>query len=224
MTVQDFIERYLLGDRHSAYPVKDHDGTITGLVTLAQLRHVSPESRATTLIGEIALPFNQVTIAAPDEAVTTLLERLASGHGHRALVVDGGASWASSPQRISPAWSTCAGSPDPPPLRTDTDVIDNTTNDGGSYDSTPESAPQSSSASTVRKPRSMPLNGPQMRPPVVRCRYSCWPSSKPHIPPRRITTAISNTLRPPCGRREPWSRRREYRSKSKPISSAANPA
>lgn len=91
VTVQDFIERYLLGDRHSAYPVKDHDGAITGLVTLGQLRHVSPESRATTLIGEIALPFNQVTIAAPDEAVTTLLERMAPGHGNRALVVDGGA-------------------------------------------------------------------------------------------------------------------------------------
>ncbi|BBX45876.1 site-2 protease family protein [Mycobacterium cookii] len=89
-TVQDFIERYLLGDRHSAYPVKDHKGSITGLVTLDQLRRVAPGSRATTLVGEIALPMDQVTIAAPDEAITTLLERLASGHGHRALVVDGG--------------------------------------------------------------------------------------------------------------------------------------
>jgi len=43
-----------------------------------------------TVVGEIAVPLDQVTIAAPDEAVTTLLERLASGHGNRALVVDGG--------------------------------------------------------------------------------------------------------------------------------------
>ena len=28
VTVQDFIERYLLGDRHSAYPVEDHKGSI----------------------------------------------------------------------------------------------------------------------------------------------------------------------------------------------------
>ncbi len=90
ITVQDFIERYLLGDRHSAYPVKDHAGSVLGLVTLAQLRSVKPECRTTTVVGEIAVPMDQVTIATPDEPVTTLLERLASGHGNRALVVDRG--------------------------------------------------------------------------------------------------------------------------------------
>jgi Zn-dependent protease len=88
ITVQDFIERYLLGDRHSAYPVKDHNGSISGLITLAQLRQVEPSDRSTTVIGEIALPLSRVTIATPDEPVTALLERLASGHGNRALVVD----------------------------------------------------------------------------------------------------------------------------------------
>lgn len=90
VTVQDFIERYLLGDRHSAYPVKDHKGSITGLVTLAQIRQVAPGNRANTSVGEIAVPLHHVTIASPDEPVTTLLERLASDRGHRALVVDGG--------------------------------------------------------------------------------------------------------------------------------------
>ncbi len=90
VTVQDFIERYLLGDRHSAYPVEDHAGSIIGLVTLTQLRQVAPASRAGTVVGEIAVPLHQVTTASPDEPVIALMERLAAGDGHRALVVDGG--------------------------------------------------------------------------------------------------------------------------------------
>ena len=63
ITVQDFIERYLLGDRHSAYPVKDHNGSISGLITLAQLRQVEPSNRSTTLVGDIAVPLSRVPIA-----------------------------------------------------------------------------------------------------------------------------------------------------------------
>jgi Zn-dependent protease/CBS domain-containing protein len=90
ITVQDFIEHYLLGDRHSAYPVKDHNESISGLITLTQLRQVEPSNRSTTLVGDIAVPLNRVPIATPDEPVTALLERLASGEGSRALVVDAG--------------------------------------------------------------------------------------------------------------------------------------
>ena len=89
ITVQDFIERYLLGDRHSAYPVKDRNGSILGLITLTQLRQVEPGNRSTILVGDVAVPLSSVPIASPDEPVTALLERLASGHGNRALVVDG---------------------------------------------------------------------------------------------------------------------------------------
>ena len=90
ITVHDFIERYLLGDRHSAYPVKERSGSISGLITLAQLRQVEPGNRSTTRIGEIAVPLSRVPIATPDEPVTALLERLASAETSRALVVDGG--------------------------------------------------------------------------------------------------------------------------------------
>jgi CBS domain-containing protein len=90
ITVQDFIERYLLGDRHSAYPVEDHNGSISGLITLTQLHQVEPNSRAATLIGEIAMPLSRVTIATPNEEVIALLERLASAQTSRALVFDAG--------------------------------------------------------------------------------------------------------------------------------------
>ena len=46
ITVEDFIHSYLLGDRHSAYPVEGPSGTIVGLITLAQLRLVAARGNA----------------------------------------------------------------------------------------------------------------------------------------------------------------------------------
>jgi CBS domain-containing protein len=91
LTVEDFIQRYVLGDRHSAYPVADPDGSIVGLVTLSQLRDVAPGRRGTTRVADIALPLDAVPTAAPREPLTALLERMApAGPRSRALVVDGG--------------------------------------------------------------------------------------------------------------------------------------
>ena len=87
ITVEDFIHRYLLGDRHSAYPVEGPDGSITGLITLTQLRAVAPNARATTLVRDAAIPLHQVPTAAPHEPLTALLERLSAGG--RVLVVGG---------------------------------------------------------------------------------------------------------------------------------------
>lgn len=90
ITIEDFIQRYLLGDRHSAYPVADRNGSIIGLITLTQLRGITPGERATTLVREAATPLPQVPMAAPHEPLTTLLERLGSVGGNRALVLDAG--------------------------------------------------------------------------------------------------------------------------------------
>lgn len=90
LTAQDFIERYVLGDRHSAYPVVERDGSLVGLVTLRQLRDVVPARRAVTTVREIALPLESLPTAAPDEPLSALIERIGTpGHGGRALVMDG---------------------------------------------------------------------------------------------------------------------------------------
>ena len=89
LTVEDFIQRYLLGDRHSAYPVTDHDGSIMGLVTLRQLRDLAPSRRTTTSVRDIALPLQSVPTAAPQEPLSALLQRMAPARspkpcpGHR---------------------------------------------------------------------------------------------------------------------------------------------
>jgi CBS domain-containing protein len=90
ISVEEFIQRYLLGDRHSAYPVTDSDGSITGLITLTQLRDIAPGARATTLVRDAAIPREQVPVADPREPFMALLERLARIGGKRALVTDSG--------------------------------------------------------------------------------------------------------------------------------------
>ena len=72
ISVEDFIRDYLLGDRHSSYPVERADGTISGLITLNQLRRVPPAQRATTLVADAAIPLEQVPAARPTEPVTAL--------------------------------------------------------------------------------------------------------------------------------------------------------
>lgn len=90
ISVAEFIERYLLGDRHSAYPVNNADGSITGLITLTELRGVAPDQRATTLVRDAAVPRDQVPVADPHEPFMALLERMARTGSKRALVVDSG--------------------------------------------------------------------------------------------------------------------------------------
>jgi Zn-dependent protease/CBS domain-containing protein len=91
ISVEDFIQRYVLGDRHSAYPVADQDGSIVGLVTLRQLRDLPPSRRTTTTVREIALPLDRVPTAAPQEPLSELLHRITPlGTRSRALVIDSG--------------------------------------------------------------------------------------------------------------------------------------
>ena len=89
LTIDAFIEGYVLGNRHSSYPVEDLDGRIQGLVSLAQLRAVLPAARATVHVAEIAIPRADVPTTTTDEDLVSLLPRLSSATGGRTLVFDG---------------------------------------------------------------------------------------------------------------------------------------
>jgi CBS domain-containing protein len=90
ITAETFIEHHLLGGPHSAYPVVSPDGSVLGMITLAQLRRIAPERRATSLLRDIAVPLDELATAAPDEPVTALLARLTKAPGGRALILNGG--------------------------------------------------------------------------------------------------------------------------------------
>jgi Zn-dependent protease/predicted transcriptional regulator len=89
-TIDEFVQRYVLGDRHSAYPVQSFDGSVEGLVTLAQLRAVPPDARTGTRVRDVAIPLARVPTATPTEPLVELLQRLSPQSGGRALVFTDG--------------------------------------------------------------------------------------------------------------------------------------
>jgi Zn-dependent protease len=82
----------------TAYPVRDFDGDLQGVVTLSQLQAVPPARREVTRLSQVATPVEQVVVSTLDEPLTELRSRLnvrpaspAALHtaGH-ALVLDAG--------------------------------------------------------------------------------------------------------------------------------------
>jgi Zn-dependent protease/CBS domain-containing protein len=88
-TVAELVDRRLHHFRFSTYPLVSPDGRLVGLTTLSRIRHVPPDHRSATRLVDTAVPLADVPIAAPDEPVATLLQRMQSSPDGRALVVDG---------------------------------------------------------------------------------------------------------------------------------------
>ena len=89
ISVEDAL-RDVLASRHSTLPTHDSTGRLTGLLTLAALKRVAPDARATTLIKDVACPMDAVSTAAPADPVTNLLS-VSDGCGEgRTLILDGG--------------------------------------------------------------------------------------------------------------------------------------
>lgn len=90
VTIDAFIDQYLLGHPHSAYPVEGFDGNVAGLVTLAQLRAVPASERHLRRVVDAAVPLADVAIAAPGDAIVDVLTAgRPSATGGRTLVLDG---------------------------------------------------------------------------------------------------------------------------------------
>jgi Zn-dependent protease/predicted transcriptional regulator len=84
--VAEFIDRYLFGYRHTAFPLAE-DGRPVGLVSLDRVRQVPPEQRDHVTLREVACGPSDLTIASPDEPLTELLPRINQCADGRALVV-----------------------------------------------------------------------------------------------------------------------------------------
>ncbi len=84
--VAKFIDRYLFGYRHTAYPLVE-DGRPVGLVSLDRVRQVRPDQRERTALREVACGPGELTITNPQEPLTELLPRLNQCADGRALVV-----------------------------------------------------------------------------------------------------------------------------------------
>jgi Zn-dependent protease len=88
LTVQAFIDDYLLTHRHSAFPIESWGGGVDGLVTLNRLRSVPSHRRTAVRVADIAAPLADVPTGRPDEPLSDLVERIGPGSDGRALVLD----------------------------------------------------------------------------------------------------------------------------------------
>jgi Zn-dependent protease/CBS domain-containing protein len=91
ITVEDALHGYILTSRHSTFPTHDAGGQLSGLLTLAALKQVTPNARPTTLIKAITCPLDRVPTVSPRDPATHLLDVSEVGCGEgRTLVVDNG--------------------------------------------------------------------------------------------------------------------------------------
>ncbi len=90
-TVDMFSERIALVRHHTAYPIVDFGGRVTGLVTLRQLASVPEQNRSSVRVSDVATPRDRLTQAKPDDRVFDVLShpRSLAGEG-RILVFQGG--------------------------------------------------------------------------------------------------------------------------------------
>ncbi len=88
MTLGEFVDRLAMSHRFSSYPLVDHSGRLTGLVTLNRVRAVPPGRRSDTRLRDIACPPDGVPAARPDEPLVTLLPRMRGCADGRAVVLD----------------------------------------------------------------------------------------------------------------------------------------
>ena len=89
MTVRDFLHGFPHASGQSAYPVRNAEGGIVGVVTLAQLRRLAPD-RADAELGHVAVNLAEVPVAAPEDLVVPLIDRIEDSMGGLALVLDHG--------------------------------------------------------------------------------------------------------------------------------------
>jgi len=87
-TVEGFLERFAPYHRHLAFPVREFDGHLSGLVSLETMRRLPPERRPLVRVSELALPIGRVVTARPDDSAVELAAKLAMARQSLALVLD----------------------------------------------------------------------------------------------------------------------------------------
>lgn len=89
VSVEHFLEWYVFRHRFSSFPVVDADGSVVGLLTVNRVKTVPRERRAGMRVDDLATPLDEAQVAAPDDPVVDVLDRLGGQEDRRLLVMSG---------------------------------------------------------------------------------------------------------------------------------------
>ncbi|MDX6347608.1 MAG: hypothetical protein QOF84_2398 [Streptomyces sp.] len=90
LTVDRFLPEVAAHAGHAVLPLVDFDGRPSGVVQLRRLATVPSGRRNALRVRDLATPLSRCTLAAPDELLDGVLDRLGPGTGLPILVMDGG--------------------------------------------------------------------------------------------------------------------------------------
>lgn len=88
MTLQDFVDDFILDGRHRAYPVID-EGRLVGLVTLDRVREAPREEWPRRAVRDVMRPRDELTVVSPREPMSRVLERIGGEDAGRIVVASG---------------------------------------------------------------------------------------------------------------------------------------
>jgi Zn-dependent protease/CBS domain-containing protein len=88
MTLQDFVEDFILDGRHRGYPVVEDD-RLVGLVLLDRVKAVPRAEWPRRTVRDVMRPRDELTVVAPGERMSQVLERLGDADAGRIVVASG---------------------------------------------------------------------------------------------------------------------------------------
>jgi len=88
VSLHELVDVYLFGRRYQSFPVVS-GSVLTGLVTLQEVKPVPRERWAATTVAEVMVPVDQLPLAAPDESMSSVFQRMSEAGATRTLVVRG---------------------------------------------------------------------------------------------------------------------------------------
>jgi len=75
LTVDGLLSLFPGDGTHTAFPVRGDDGSIRSIVTLDDIRRVTPNDRGWVTVGAIAVPIADITTAWADEPILSVIAR-----------------------------------------------------------------------------------------------------------------------------------------------------
>ncbi len=86
--VQSLVFDHLLGGGQRAVSIQNPDGTLLGLVTLSDLKHLDQDDWTTTPVSRIMTPVAELRTVTPTEDLRQAIGLLADNHYHQLPVVE----------------------------------------------------------------------------------------------------------------------------------------